>query len=290
MTMQKCLACGGLMQVWFERFGFKYVHCTVCASAVTNPIPSERQIKAYYRAKFKTGNYLLLRQFADQYKRVYQQFVDVVELRLKEEGDKISGKKILDVGCFTGEFLELMEAKGALGYGTELQTDAVKIAQIKFPKRIIVADINTKNFPKLKFDIVTCLGLIEHVTDPVALMASAHKILKPGGLLVIQTPDAGSALAKLLGSLWPPLVPLEHIHVFSAEGLKLFLAASGFTDIRIEPHVKPLPVAYVYRQFSTFGHHFGKMLKPFGWILSDLPPAITLPFYGGEMIVTAVKK
>lgn len=285
-----CAACGGRVHPWFKRFGFDYFRCQLCGTADTDPIPKERQIKAYYHRKFQRGNYLLLRHYASEYRSIYQQFADVILNRLSEENTTLRRKKILDVGCFTGEFLELMRERGASVYGTELQKEAVKIAESKFPDRIIQADIGTKHFPRLRFDIVTYLGLIEHVTDPHQLLESTVKLIKPGGLLVIQTPDCGSWLAQILGKWWPPLVPIEHIHVFSALGIKLLLASHGFTDIRIRPHIKRLPVAYVYKQFSTFGHHFGLILKPFGWFLSALPAVISLPFYGGEMIVTAKKK
>lgn len=285
----RCVACGGKNSYWFKRFGFSYFRCQLCRTAKTNPIPSDSQITTYYRRKFKQGNYLLLRQYAPQYMRIYRQFVNAIETRFHEDKLTLRGKKVLDVGCFTGEFLELMDSEGAIVYGTELQKEAIRVAVKKFPGHIFQADIATKNFPKMRFEIVTCLGLIEHVTKPHQLMKSIDRLIKPGGLLVIQTPDAGSEFALALGKWWPPLAPIEHIHCFSALGLKLFLASHGYTDIRVSRHIKFLPVSYVYRQFSTFGHHFGKILSPFGFILSRLPASLTLPFYGGEMLVTARK-
>lgn len=284
-----CEACGGNLHPWFQRSTFSYVVCGSCKTTVTNPIPTATQINRHYQQKFKAGNYLLLRQFSSSYLRIYQQFVDtLLQLSVFQEHG-LKGKKVLDVGCFTGEFLELMDAQGADVYGTELQASAVKIANKKFPGKIFLADVATKDFPKKKFDIVSLLGLIEHVTDPNTLLKQTTKLLKKDGVLLIQTPDAGSWLAKLLGPWWPPLTPVEHIHVFSANGLRTCLIAHGYTDIHIVPHVKWLPVAYVYHQFSNFGTHFLLLLRPFGWFLTRLPAFIVLPFYGGEMIVSARK-
>ncbi len=289
VSQNDCVACGGQLKFWFKRGKYTYLLCQQCRSCVTSPIPPEKVIINYYRHKFRQGNYLLLRKYAEQYLVVYQQFVDVIVRRYREARENLKGKKVLDVGCFTGEFLELMQQKGAIVYGTELQKEALKIAQTKFPNKIFQADIATKRFPKYKFEIVTLLGLIEHVTDPKELLGSSYKLMKKGALLVIQTPDNGSWLARCLGRWWPPLAPIEHIHVFSELGIKLMLSSHGFTDIKVKKHVKRLPVAYVYSQFSTFGHHFGRLLAPIGWLLSRLPANIILPFYGGEMIVTARK-
>lgn len=287
---QDCIACGGPLEPWFRRGKFVYLRCAQCRSVVTDPIPSQRQILSYYRSKFLSGNYLLLRQFARQYLSVYAQFVEVIRESLMARQETISGKSILDVGCFTADFLELMEDEGARVYGTELQKEALALAQAKFPGRIFQADISTTKFPRLKFEIVTLLGLIEHVTEPHQLLSSVQRLTRPGSLLVIQTPDSASWPALVLGKWWPPLAPVEHIHIFSSLSIKLLLTTHGFTDIKVRRHIKPLPVAYVYGQFSTFGHHFGKLLAPLGWLLSRLPAGFTLPFYGGEMIVTARRR
>lgn len=272
---------------WFSRGRCTYWKCTLCSTLTTLPVPTSSQINNHYKDKFKTGNYLLARQFSDAYLLVYQQFVDVISSIYKESKEKLKGKKLLDVGCFTGDFLELISHSGVQVYGTELQTEAVRIANQKLPGRIFQADIATKNFPKKKFDIITLLGVIEHVTDPGVLLRSTTDLLTNEGLLVIQTPDSGSVLAKMMGKWWPPLAPIEHIHIFSSQGLIRFLSHYGYTDIQLRQHIKPLPIAYVYRQFSNFGTHFRLLLWPIGWLLSRLPDSFSLPFYGGEMIITA---
>src|SRR5258708_33929950 len=103
---------------------------------------------------------------------------------------ELGGKRVLDVGCFTGDFLVLLSHKGADVYGRELKKEAVILAKKKLPGRIMRSDIASKQFPKKKFDAVTLLGLIEHVTDPVTLLSSTRKILAKNGLLMIQTPNS----------------------------------------------------------------------------------------------------
>ncbi len=282
-----CVACGRKIVPWFTKGVFTYFQCTSCKTVMTSPLPTNKQILAHYKQKFETGNYFLARQFSSSYLHVYQQFVDILEKKYRERGMELGGKRVLDVGCFTGDFLVLLSHKGADVYGSELQKEAVILANKKLPGRIMRSDIASKQFPKKKFDAVTLLGLIEHVTDPVTLLSSTRKILAKNGLLMIQTPNSGSGLASAFGKWWPPLTPIEHIHVFSAKGLRALLEAHGYTDIVIQPHIKWLPIAYVYHQFNNFGTHFMIVLKPFGWLLSRLPPYICLPFYGGEMIVTA---
>lgn len=287
---EKCIACGGSLKRWFRRGNFTYIRCTLCGSNSINPIPSEKVILRHYKMKFEKGNYQLLQTFATEYRKVYAQFVDTLTTLYKRNKQTLKGKKVLDVGCFTGEFLELMREEGAHVYGTELQEDAVRIARSKFGNHIFQADIATKKFPAHTFDIISLLGLIEHVTDPEQLLISTAKHLTSEGTLLIQTPNASSFPARWLGKWWPPLAPVEHIHIFSENGLVRLLTRFGFEDIHVYPHVKTLPIAYVYHQFSNFGAHFKPFFLPFGWIVSRLPHTYTLPFYGGEMIVTATRR
>jgi 2-polyprenyl-3-methyl-5-hydroxy-6-metoxy-1,4-benzoquinol methylase len=272
-----CLVCGVFQSHALYRGDFVYYRCSNCGLVSSAPIPTAEQIQAHYKSKFASGNYETARRYAVPYRRVHRQLANFV--------DPTPGDRILDVGCFTGELLSLLAARGADVYGLELQPEAVEIANERLAGRVYQADVFGTSFPKGPYDVVTMMGFIEHVTEPTAFLDRANVLLKQGGRLVLETPDAGSFVARLAGAHWPPLAPIEHIHLFSRRALRIVLAQSGFRNIRFRAHVKMLPVGYVYEMLQHFGPEWRALLKPVNTLLHNLP----FPFYVGEIMVSATK-
>src|ERR1700693_2250484 len=101
-----CIVCGGLQNGASMRKGqWSYLRCRSCGLLTSDPIPSSQQIEEHYRTKFHTGNYATLRRYATQYRHVYEQMAKWVAPKV--------GERILDVGCFTGELIEVLRSKGA---------------------------------------------------------------------------------------------------------------------------------------------------------------------------------
>jgi SAM-dependent methyltransferase len=272
-----CIVCGGDQRPAFRRGEFIYGRCRACGLLSISPIPTAELIESHYHAKFKAGNYEAARRYASEYRRIYRQYADFISPK--------PGDRILDVGCFTGELIHVLAERGADVYGLELQAEAVAIANGRLPGRVYQADVFGTRFPAGPYDIVTMMGVIEHVTEPAAFLKRANELLKPGGELFLQTPDASSVVAKVTGTHWPPLAPVEHIHLFSRTALRHLLKHAGFSRMRFRCHVKRLPVAYVYENFANFGPEWRKVFKPVEAILGKT----VLPFYGGEMMASATK-
>ena len=284
-----CVLCREQQRLMFEYQNSSYFRCVGCALVSTYPVPDLAALQAHYAQKFLDGNYRLLQEYSTQYRAVYEDFARVLKRRLGRRGQQLAGLDVLDIGCFTGEFLHVLMESGASVYGLELQTEAVQIAAEKFPGRIFQADVLSKDFPQVKCDIITLLGVLEHVLDPIALLRRAAELLNPCGLLMIQTPNSTSLLARLLGKLWPPYAPIEHIHLFSSQSVKTALRDIGFVDIEITQHWKRLPISYIYFMLRDFGPEFHAWLRPLYRHLPHSLVAAAIPCYAGEMIVTAIK-
>lgn len=287
-NIHRCVVCGKKQEKQFTYKNFDYYTCPYCGHVTTYPFPTRDEMEKHYQKKFKEGNYQLAQEFAQEYKVVYRQFVHLLKNALKRENTNTKKIKVLDVGCFTGDFLVLMKEAGADVYGLELQDDAVKIANKKLHGRVKTADVMTDVFPAVRFDVITLLGIVEHVTDPMKLIKRSTELLKRGGILMVQTPNSSSVLSRLTKQLWPPYAPVEHIHLFSRDSLTKALQQYGYTNITYTTHIKKLPLGYVYNQFKNFGPEFYRLLRPFESIISKLS-SISLPFYGGEMIMIARK-
>jgi SAM-dependent methyltransferase len=271
-----CIVCGSPQDGNLQKGKWSYGRCRTCGLLSSKPIPSPQEIEDHYRAKFQRGNYETARRYAAQYRRIHKQIADWMASK--------PGERVLDVGCFTGELIGILHQRGADVYGLELQTEAVEIARDRLPGRVYQADVDGSSFPPGPYDTVAMMGLIEHVIDPAKFVRRAHTLLVPGGRLMLQTPDAGSALARLMRRHWPPLAPIEHIHLFSRRSIRRLLEDCGFTEVQCRAHVKTLPVGYVYDMLSNFGPEWKRLFYPVRALLGDA----ALPFYVGEMFVSAV--
>ncbi|MDP4220581.1 MAG: class I SAM-dependent methyltransferase [Bacteroidota bacterium] len=126
---------------------------------------------------------------------------------------------VLDIGCNTGEFLFCL-GEGYQKSGIEIADVPASMAESKgiTVYRKILEDCH---FRDESFDIVTLYALIEHLSDPRALMQEISRILKKGGLAVIMTGDRKSMKTKLLGKNWHMYIPPLHQFFFCRKALTM---------------------------------------------------------------------
>jgi 2-polyprenyl-3-methyl-5-hydroxy-6-metoxy-1,4-benzoquinol methylase len=143
-----------------------------------------------------------------------------------------SNAALLDVGCGGGDFLALM---GDLGWKVSgLETDPAAVARARArgldvrEGRLEDATLDTDSF-----DAVTLAHVIEHVHDPRRVLEECQRILKPGGTLVILTPNNRSWGSRYFGRDWRGLEPPRHIHVFNVSSIKTLLEGTGLTPVRV---------------------------------------------------------
>lgn len=266
----------------FTHLGADFFECGTCGLVRTLPFPSPEQIAAHYQEKSCLGNYAIVRSQMADYREVYRTYVKL----LRRHCGSLSGRRILDVGCFTGDFLDMLQGPGAITHGIELQPEAAAVAAQKHPGRIFNGPFEAAEW-RTPFDVVTLFGLLEHLANPEVLRECLLRWLRPGGFLLVQTPDAASLPAKLLGRLWPPYLPVEHLHYFSRQNIGRFLRERDYEIVRIMRHVKRLRVDYVYRMLHVFGPHFLVVFGPLYRFLPEFLRRRKLPFYVGEMILVA---
>lgn len=286
-----CIQCGAEMSRKFAKKEFTYFFCSYCGQVITHPYPSVKEIQSHYEQGFRDQNYSVVLRNRDVYAAAMQRLCGMIRQDLKRRQKKIEAMQVLDIGCFTGDFLCCMAQNGCSVYGLELQKEAVVIAIQSLPGRVFQADVMEDNLvlPVREFDMVTMLGLVEHVIQPIELFQRVKQLLKPGGFLVVQTPDTSSILAKLMQKCWPPFTPVEHIHLFSRKSLVEALKKLQFKDITVQKHKKVLTIKYVYEMLSTFGPELHVLARPLYRFLPEGIKHCRLPFYIGEMVVIARK-
>lgn len=287
--MSKCNVCGIRQKRIFSYQKYNYYRCQKCGLVTTFPYPSDESIKKHYANKFKKGNYELLLKYDKEYRRVYQDFLYALDKIKGKTKERTKGLRALDIGCFTGSFLLMLKKRGYDVTGIELQDEAVELARKRLPGRVFALDVIKDKLPSGNYDLISMLGLIEHVKDPNLLIKKCKSLLNSDGFMLIQTPNSASMPARMLKKYWPPFSPVEHIHLFSKYALIKLLEKNGLEVIYASSHIKKLPFSYVYHMLDNFGPEFKSLLSPLFNILPLKIKKIPLPFYVGEMIIIAKK-
>jgi SAM-dependent methyltransferase len=153
------------------------------------------------------------------------------------------GRPLLDVGCYTGVFIEIADRHGWDVWGVEPSQWAVAQAQAR-GLRVVQGTLDTADLPKVHFDVVTMWDVIEHLTDPRQALERVHGLLKPGGLLVVHTIDIDSRFARLMGPRWPWLMEM-HLYYFSRCTLRAMLETCGFRVLNAQPQGRYLRLGYL---------------------------------------------
>lgn len=141
---------------------------------------------------------------------------------------------VLEVGCCKGHLLHLLRHLGYRVHGVEIAPEAAAVAREKFG---IDAEVGTveqyaARSPTPQHDVVWCNDVIEHVGDPRRFLRACTKVLRPGGRLVLDTPNAGSVNVTRGDVHWGGFCPY-HVFLFDAQTLPRLCREVGLTVVRV---------------------------------------------------------
>lgn len=248
---------------------YDILQCNHCNLSTIHPFPTYSDIEEIY---IEEGT------FSTPYVNPYQDsvFFQILEPLYRKYGSdehyivrqcsrlvSRKNKRVLDIGCSTGGLLNAFHLidPGMELSGVDIDPNAKKNAIPFLQDRIIIGDFisHEMNFEE-KFDIVTMRFVIEHLLDFKGYVAKAVRLLNPGGVLFISTPDIDSPNAKLLKDKWKlindPEQKIGHVHWFNRKSIEYLATEFG---LRIEKCINRgaliyhLPVTVQNLLRKTFG-------------------------------------
>ena len=135
--------------------------------------------------------------------------------------------RILDIGCGFGETLGYHRLRGCDVHGVEADQNIQRVAD-RFGYQVRVGLFDPKQYTADYFDYVTLDQVIEHVQDPISMFNGIKKILKPGGCVILSTPNHLGFGASVFGRHWINWHTPYHLQFFSVESMGLMANKSGF--------------------------------------------------------------
>ena len=146
---------------------------------------------------------------------------------------------LLDLGCSSGSFLEFLKGESWELYGIEMSADSARRAEAKTGAHVFLGDIPDAPFPPESFDVITCFDVLEHVYEPLRVMAKVREWLKPGGVFYVQVPNIDSAEARVFGTYWHGLELPRHLFHYSPASLRTLAKSSGLREVSLVTQRNP---------------------------------------------------
>jgi SAM-dependent methyltransferase len=276
-----CPICKAVARPYCRKEMALYYHCGSCDTIFQDPMPTAESMAAYVDQEYSAGRY-----------KDYVEARDLKLLTFRERAKQIVAKsgrgRLLDVGCACGFFVEAALEAGFDAHGLEISPVAIEAAPEVVRPRLVQGDVNhLVGRAETPFDVVTAFDIIEHTFDPIAFLESLTPLLRPGGLLVLTTPDTRHFLRYAMGKWWPMLQPMQHTILFSPLSASAALRKVGFTSIEIVPARKVLTADYLSKQVSlhepVVGRAYGMASRVVPSAILERPVGVNI----GEIMVFA---
>jgi SAM-dependent methyltransferase len=246
-----CNLCGEAETRLFARKGgFSLVSCASCGLVYVSPRLDAQGIVAHYNG----DNSSRIRYYIDAEPADRRSFVEVLDRAkrlLGRTGD------LLDVGPNVGTCLALARERGWRARGVELNAEAARHCREVRGLDVVTGTLDDAPFTPDSFDAVLMGDVIEHLPDPQAALRRVATLLRPGGALLISTPDIARWAARLL-----QVKPLEHLYYFTAATLSSALERAGLDMVEIVPFDRHRNLTGMIHS-TTCGTLFGRLAPLF---------------------------
>jgi SAM-dependent methyltransferase len=217
-TPLACRLCGGPASVFTSRGDLSLLRCRDCgfvSGAPAHPQPAAEYYSHYYDAEIPAAP-----------DRRYEEW-------LAEAESKVGRGRLLEVGAGSGAFSRVALRRGWAVDATEVSASGLQLLR-ETGATVHAGDLAALQLPAAAFDLVVSLEVLEHLVEPGAHLEELGRLTRPGGLLLLTTPNFGGLSRRLLGMRWRVVDP-EHLGYFTAATLGWALERAGFTRVSVRP-------------------------------------------------------
>lgn len=235
--------------------------CLACGllSVPGSAIPT-RLVESY--AEVRDDRYV---ELEDARRKTFRRAFDSIARHLAARG------KMLEVGCYTGLFLEEARARGWSARGIEPSRWAAEIARAR-GLDVHCGTLDDLPRPDERYDAIVMWDVLEHLADPAKALRQARELLVPGGILCLSTLDIDSWFPRLMGRSWPWYMDM-HLFYFSREGLVAHLESEGLRVREVGPYGHYIALPYLCLKAAA------SLPSVIGWaprLLSRVLPGLSL--------------
>lgn len=220
-----------------ESTGFRLLRCGDCGLGMTSPLLSVAELARYYpedywRNEDSAGDIAARPSLPAALERRF------IFWRLARAARPLKrlcrpGARVLDVGCGTGDMVEVLQSLGYQGFGVEVAERAASSARERFGSRIVGGTLQDAPWSESSFDAATLFHVLEHLGDPRRTLDHLTRLVRPGGAILIEVPNIDSWGFRLFRTRWQPLLMPQHLFHYSPAPLRRLIEEYPFEVISI---------------------------------------------------------
>lgn len=228
-SFRKLLEVTGNRDVEFISLRHHIVVCENCGLVFLNPQHADQDYESYYKAlNYREGKSISKEKILNkhQFKKIpvkcLTDYLNSQQMAEKEIN-------VIDIGCGFGESIKFMAESGLAAEGLEPSLDAADFALKNFGIKVNVGSIFNHDLPHGNYDVVSNMAVIEHLTDPLAALKEMRRLLKPDGILFMNTPDLkGMVLRKGMDRYFK----FVHTYYYTNVTLSSLIQLAGFEIVK----------------------------------------------------------
>ncbi|MBC8755383.1 class I SAM-dependent methyltransferase [Kordia sp. YSTF-M3] len=233
---------------------FQLVFDEVLKMYKTEPQPSLDKLPSYYESEDYISHTDTQRNLFEKIYHWVRSYMLSKKMTLVLQHTKSDGKKVLDIGCGTGDFLAMAQKYKWEVTGIEPDAQARKIAAEKTTTEIHTNDWLAE-IPDHSFDAITMWHVLEHVPNLEEQIATLKRIIKPNGTIFIAVPNFNSHDASHYKEFWAAYDVPRHLWHFSQNAIKGLFQKENLKVVK----VLPMKFDAYYVSLLSEKHKTGKM-------------------------------
>lgn len=239
---QRCHCCASEMDQLAPYDQFTHLHCGNCGSDYFQSSSSDISAALYETDDDYLDDLAVGSRPSDFVMWHHRKALDFLRKNCR------TGSTVLDVGCFNGFFVKELQSHGFEAQGIDFNRLAIEKGKREFGlgEAISCRTLQELHEAAAQFDVISAFEVLEHLKEPRTFLTDALRLLRPGGYIIISTPNNNMVSRPLLD--WPP----HHLSRFTVKSLTALMRANG---------VEPIFSAEQMSSFDLIRHRIGMLFR-----------------------------
>ena len=264
-----CYLCGSSdRHTRFIEAGIHVVECSGCGLVYVTPQLEPDHLNELYQESYWRSGSAKDYGYTD-YLEDRELYIKTFRKRLRNVTAHRTSGKLLDVGCAAGFFLYAAREAGFDYHGVDVAAPMVRFAREELGlDNVVEGTLESAAYPAQSFDVITLWDVVEHLHDPLGLLAECRRVLKPDGILLVETQNVQSRFARIMGRRWHHYKMLEHLYHFDPSTCTRLLHKARFEVVRWTPRLagKYVSADFVVERSARLVRFLPWLLRPLRWL------------------------